>query len=120
MRLLVLGGIRSGKSEVAEALVAGADRVLYVATSPEVHGGTPDEGWSARVAAHRARRPAGWHTEKLGTEPGRLAEVLSGAKPEDVILVDDLGGWLSAVYDASGDWSDPSAADGQIGDLADA
>ncbi|MFG2044391.1 bifunctional adenosylcobinamide kinase/adenosylcobinamide-phosphate guanylyltransferase [Dactylosporangium sp. NPDC048998] len=117
MRLLVLGGIRSGKSEVAEALVAGAGAVRYVATA---RSGTSDDGWAARVAAHRARRPDSWLTEELGDSPDRLAELLTGAKPEETILVDDLGGWLSAVYDTAGDWSDPAAADGQIGALADA
>ncbi|MER7005665.1 bifunctional adenosylcobinamide kinase/adenosylcobinamide-phosphate guanylyltransferase [Dactylosporangium sp. NPDC000555] len=117
MRLLVLGGIRSGKSEVAEALVAGAAVVRYVATA---RSSTSDDGWAARVAAHRARRPDGWLTEEVGDSPDRLAELLTGAKPEETILVDDLGGWLSAVYDTAGDWSDPAAADRQIGALADA
>ncbi|WP_238019328.1 bifunctional adenosylcobinamide kinase/adenosylcobinamide-phosphate guanylyltransferase [Dactylosporangium sp. AC04546] len=120
MRLLVLGGIRSGKSEVAEALVAGADRVRYVATSPETPGGTPDAGWSARLAAHRARRPESWLTEEVGAEPERLTDLLTGAKPDEVVLVDDLGGWLTAIYDGAGDWSDPAVADGPIGALADA
>jgi nicotinate-nucleotide--dimethylbenzimidazole phosphoribosyltransferase len=123
MRLLVLGGIRSGKSEVAESLVAGHGRVRYVATARE---STSDDAWAARVAAHRARRPEGWPTEELGgsperaAAPERLAELLTGAKPEDAILVDDLGNWLTAVYDAAGDWSDPTAAEGPIGALADA
>src|SRR5207237_1304453 len=53
MRLLVLGGIRSGKSEVAEALVAGADGVRYVATAPDGDG---DAAWTARIAAALAGR----------------------------------------------------------------
>jgi adenosyl cobinamide kinase/adenosyl cobinamide phosphate guanylyltransferase/NaMN:DMB phosphoribosyltransferase len=123
MRLLVLGGIRSGKSEVAEALVADAGRVRYVATARE---STSDDAWAVRVAAHRARRPESWATEELGGSPSlppspeRLAELLTGAKPEDTILVDDLGNWLTAVYESTGDWSDPAAAEGPIGALADA
>ncbi|MFF5227090.1 bifunctional adenosylcobinamide kinase/adenosylcobinamide-phosphate guanylyltransferase [Dactylosporangium sp. NPDC000521] len=120
MRLLVLGGIRSGKSEVAESLVADAERVRYVATTPELPGGLTDEAWSARLARHRERRPAGWSTEEIGTEPERLADLLHSAKPEDVLLVDDLGGWLTAVFDTAGDWSDAHAADGRIAALADA
>ncbi|MEV6929199.1 bifunctional adenosylcobinamide kinase/adenosylcobinamide-phosphate guanylyltransferase [Dactylosporangium sp. NPDC051485] len=117
MRLLVLGGIRSGKSEVAEALVAGSGVVRYVATARD---STSDGGWAARIAAHRARRPSDWRTEEIGWEPERLAQLLAEAKPEETILVDDLGGWLGAVYDSGGDWSDPSYADGPIGALADA
>ena len=76
MRLLVLGGIRSGKSEVAESLVADAERVRYVATAPELPGGLTDEAWAARLARHRERRPAGWSTEEIGTDPERLADLL--------------------------------------------
>ncbi|GAB3859563.1 bifunctional adenosylcobinamide kinase/adenosylcobinamide-phosphate guanylyltransferase [Dactylosporangium cerinum] len=120
MRLLVLGGIRSGKSEVAESLVADAERVRYVATAPELPGGLTDEAWSARLARHRERRPGGWSTEEIGTDPERLADLLHGAKPEDVLLVDDLGGWLTALFDSTGDWSDPHALDGRINALGDA
>lgn len=120
MRLLVLGGIRSGKSEVAESLVADAERVRYVATAPELPGGLSDDSWAARLARHRARRPAGWSTEEIGTDPERLADLLHGAKPEDVLLVDDLGGWLTALFDSTGDWSDPHALDGRIAALGDA
>ncbi|MER7277489.1 bifunctional adenosylcobinamide kinase/adenosylcobinamide-phosphate guanylyltransferase [Dactylosporangium sp. NPDC000244] len=115
MRLLVLGGIRSGKSEVAEALVAGAGAVRYVATAQER---TSDGGWAARIAAHRQRRPESWVTEEVGDSPDRLAELLTGAKSEETILVDDLGNWLSVVYDTAGDWSDPAAAEEPIAALA--
>ncbi|WP_433049830.1 bifunctional adenosylcobinamide kinase/adenosylcobinamide-phosphate guanylyltransferase [Dactylosporangium sp. CS-033363] len=112
MRLLVLGGIRSGKSEVAEALVAGAGAVRYVATAQE---STSDAGWAARIAAHRQRRPGTWQTEEVGTSPGHLAELLNSAKADETILVDDLGNWLSGVYDAGGDLTDAP-----IAELADA
>ena len=94
-RVLVLGGIRSGKSELAESLVDGLDSVRYVATSA-----ADDPEWRARIAAHRERRPAGWATEETGDDPGRLPAMLADAKPDDALIVDDLGGWLAAGADA--------------------
>jgi nicotinate-nucleotide--dimethylbenzimidazole phosphoribosyltransferase len=117
MRVVVLGGIRSGKSAVAEALVADVEQVRYVATAAQRDG---DADWAARVAAHRARRPEGWTTEELGGEPQRLVELLAGAAADEVLLVDDLGGWLTATIDAGGDWARPDSAGAAIEALADA
>jgi adenosyl cobinamide kinase/adenosyl cobinamide phosphate guanylyltransferase/NaMN:DMB phosphoribosyltransferase len=112
--LLILGGIRSGKSEFAEHLVAervvsGAGEVRYVATAG---AGPDDPEWAERLAAHRARRPAGWVTEEIGGDPGRLVALLAEAKPDDTLLVDDLGGWLTATIDAAGTWSETGPAAG--------
>jgi adenosyl cobinamide kinase/adenosyl cobinamide phosphate guanylyltransferase/NaMN:DMB phosphoribosyltransferase len=97
--VLVLGGIRSGKSEYAESLVTTATEVRYVATAtPSVD----DPGWTARIDEHRARRPESWQTEETGTEPGRLAELLAELKPDQTVLVDDLGGWVAGLL-AGGD-----------------
>ncbi|MEU8262852.1 bifunctional adenosylcobinamide kinase/adenosylcobinamide-phosphate guanylyltransferase [Micromonospora sp. NPDC048999] len=95
--LLVLGGIRSGKSEFAESLVADAPTVRYVATAPE--GDPEDTEWATRLAAHRARRPGSWTTEETAADPGRLAEVIAAAGPDETLLVDDLGGWVTVLLD---------------------
>jgi nicotinate-nucleotide--dimethylbenzimidazole phosphoribosyltransferase len=94
--VLVLGGIRSGKSAFAEALVAGAASVRYVATAV---GGEDDPEWRARIETHQRRRPQSWTTEETGADPARLAAVLTEAKPDETLLVDDLGGWVAALLD---------------------
>ncbi|MFU8849982.1 bifunctional adenosylcobinamide kinase/adenosylcobinamide-phosphate guanylyltransferase [Micromonospora sp. SL1-18] len=95
--LLVLGGIRSGKSEFAESLVADAPTVRYVATAPA--GDPEDTEWATRLAAHRARRPGSWTTEETAADPRRLAEVIAAAEPDETLLVDDLGGWVTVLLD---------------------
>jgi adenosyl cobinamide kinase/adenosyl cobinamide phosphate guanylyltransferase len=93
---LVLGGTRSGKSEVAESLVtaaAGGHRVTYVAT-----GSPSDEDMAARIAAHRARRPEEWATAEAGAD---LVAILAAV--EGPALVDSLGGWVAAHQDLAPD-----------------
>jgi len=84
---LVLGGVRSGKSARGEAL-AGASGlpVRYVATADPADG-----SMAQRIAAHAARRPAGWRTVLAGA---RLAPALAAAQRE-CLLLDGLGVWLA-------------------------
>jgi adenosylcobinamide kinase/adenosylcobinamide-phosphate guanylyltransferase len=104
-RVLVLGGARSGKSERAELRMAGEPEVTYVATGPD---GAGDPEWAARVAAHRARRPAWWRT----AETTDLASVLRTAR--GAVLIDGIGTWLAAVMDECGAWAGGAAALGQL------
>lgn len=85
---LVLGGARSGKSRFAEAIVTAMPGPwLYVATA-EVR----DDEMQARIAAHRARRAAGWETAEV---PLDLAATLEAAPAGRPVLVDCLTLWLS-------------------------
>jgi len=94
MITLVLGGTRSGKSEVAESLAARTvDRVTYVAT-----GSPSDADMAARIAAHRARRPSGWTTVEATTD---LADVLTTVQGRAV--VDSLGSWVASHADLAPD-----------------
>jgi adenosyl cobinamide kinase/adenosyl cobinamide phosphate guanylyltransferase len=94
MITLVLGGARSGKSEMAEQLAAAEPGpVTYIATA--VVG---DEDFAARVQAHRARRPASWTTIEAGAD---LVRTLGSV--EGTALVDSLGTWLAASPEFEGD-----------------
>ncbi|PRC43869.1 adenosylcobinamide kinase/adenosylcobinamide phosphate guanyltransferase [Mycobacterium sp. ITM-2017-0098] len=99
MRILVTGGVRSGKSRHAEELLGAADRVTYIAPGRPADGTDPD--WDTRVAQHRARRPAHWHTVET-------ADVGTAVRDADgTVLLDCLGTWLTAVLD-DGLWDAPS------------
>ena len=93
MITLVLGGTRSGKSEVAESLAGSHDRVTYVAT-----GSPSDADMEARIAAHRARRPAGWATLEATTNLAELVTTVAGP-----VIVDSLGAWVAAHDDLTPD-----------------
>jgi adenosylcobinamide kinase/adenosylcobinamide-phosphate guanylyltransferase len=95
---LVLGGVRSGKSEIAEEIVASVPArddapVTYVAP-----GAFPDAGesWEARIAAHQARRPESWKTIEVG-DPHILPDLLGSI--DGPALVDSLGAWVAASLD---------------------
>jgi adenosylcobinamide kinase/adenosylcobinamide-phosphate guanylyltransferase len=93
---LVLGGARSGKSEVAERIAAASPGpVTYIATA-RVDANDPDH--VARVAAHRARRLDAWSTVEVGDD---LAAALVGLA--GTALVDSLGTWVSSSLDREPD-----------------
>lgn len=95
MRVLVTGGVRSGKSGHAESLLSGP--VTYVAPGPALD----DADWAERVATHRARRPAGWST--LETH-----DLVAALRTDGPVLVDCLGTWLTAVMDEHRLWDAPA------------
>lgn len=100
-RTLVLGGVRSGKSALAEQLLAAHPQVTYVAT-----GGTRtgDAEWQQRVELHRTRRPASWST----VETTELTSCLRCA--DGALLIDCLGTWLTALLDQHRVWEGGSLA----------
>jgi adenosylcobinamide kinase/adenosylcobinamide-phosphate guanylyltransferase len=99
MLTLILGGARSGKSRVARERAAGSGhifhsqvshgKVCYIATARA----GDDAEMEARIARHRADRPAEWQTVEA---PLRLAEAVEEASRQAaVVLVDCLTVWLS-------------------------
>ncbi|MEV6325241.1 bifunctional adenosylcobinamide kinase/adenosylcobinamide-phosphate guanylyltransferase [Nocardia sp. NPDC051787] len=101
-RILVLGGARSGKSAFAENLADEAGgAVRYLATAvPD----PDDHDFAERIAQHRSRRPANWSTVESADPAKVLAE--STNRPS-VLLIDDIGTWLTARIDAREAWEAP-------------
>ena len=90
MITLVLGGASSGKSRVAEEVAASyGEAVTYVATAVPAHG---DADHTARIAAHRERRPAAWRTVECTAAPDLARSLRQVA---GVALVDSLGTWVT-------------------------
>jgi adenosylcobinamide kinase / adenosylcobinamide-phosphate guanylyltransferase len=92
MRELIIGGVRSGKSALAQQRARqSALAVVYVATAR-----AEDAEMARRVAHHRQHRPPDWICIE---EPLRLASMLRRhAGDGTCILVDCLTLWLSNLF----------------------
>ncbi len=89
MIVLVVGGTRSGKSEVAERIARKLDEpVTFVGI-----GTSSDPEIAARIEAHRARRPSAWRTVECEDHDVALVETV--AKLEGTVLIDSLGTWVA-------------------------
>ncbi len=89
MKELILGGMRSGKSRLAEQHAHATNLpVTYVATAT-----AQDEEMRQRIAHHQASRPQHW---QLVEEPLALAAALQRHAAKDrCLLVDCLTLWLT-------------------------
>lgn len=93
---VLLGGARSGKSQLAvELATATGAPVTFIAT-----GEPGDEEMAARMAAHRAARPAEWETVE---EPYALLATIAAAAPSHTVVVDCLTLWTANALARDGD-----------------
>lgn len=104
---LVLGGARSGKSRHAEALIEDLPAPwLYVATAQAL-----DAEMQERIALHRARRDARWHTLDAPIDLAGCLETVDAGRP---VLVDCLTLWLTNIMLAGRDLSAECARLAQV------
>lgn len=92
--IVLLGGARSGKSQLAQRL-AGESATL-IATAAAL-----DEEMAERIRRHRAERPAGWTTVE---ETLDLGGALAGVEPDRPVVVDCLSLWTANLLEAG--WDD--------------
>lgn len=85
--LLILGGARSGKSRYASAAQPAHGRVTFIATAE-----ARDADMTARIARHRADRPAHWTTIE---EPFDVSARLRALRAVDAVIVDCITLWVS-------------------------
>lgn len=87
-------------AEARAATISAGEPVIYVATAPPR---ADDAEWTARVAAHRARRPAHWRTVETA-DP-----ILHLTNDTGVVLIDCLALWLARAMDEISAWDDDAA-----------
>jgi adenosylcobinamide kinase / adenosylcobinamide-phosphate guanylyltransferase len=108
---LVLGGVRSGKSNYAQQLGDGAGRVVFVATAEAL-----DDEMRRKVERHQNSRPAHWRTVE---EPLGLAEIIVRHGPDcDLMIIDCLTFFAANLLEARGD--DPHSIEQAVEDLCQA
>jgi adenosylcobinamide kinase/adenosylcobinamide-phosphate guanylyltransferase len=81
--VLLLGGVRSGKSRYAQELATHGQHVAFLATAE-----AGDDEMRLRIDRHRRERPATWTTFEV---PVAIEEVLQQCAGQfDTILIDCL------------------------------
>lgn len=97
--VLITGGARSGKSQLAETrALRSCGRAIYIATA---HPMPEDAEMSERIAQHRARRGAAWQDLHA---PLDLCAALRASDEGVPRLVDCLTLWLTNLMLAEADW----------------
>jgi adenosylcobinamide kinase / adenosylcobinamide-phosphate guanylyltransferase len=85
---VLLGGARSGKSELASSLASATDRPVVVVVTAEAR----DEEMTERIRRHRDTRPAAWTTVEA---PVELASAVRDVPAGVFVVLDCLSLWVS-------------------------
>lgn len=94
MTHLILGGARSGKSRHAQDLAERSGLAVTVIATGEAR----DAEMAARIARHRAERPAHWRTVEQPIQLAKALQVAAGAG--QCLLADCLTLWLMNLLEA--------------------
>lgn len=90
-RILVLGGIRSGKTALAESLTNQSARpVVYVATAT-----AGDEEMATRIKRHQDSRPRSWGLSESPIELGAELDRFAQQSRPPQLLIDCMSLWVS-------------------------
>ena len=94
--IFITGGTKSGKSEFAEYLAKGSNKLSYVALSvnnPE------DKEWQEKINLHRKRRPKVWKSIET-------TDLINTLRKEDgPLLIDSIGGFvMESIYKEREEW----------------
>jgi adenosyl cobinamide kinase/adenosyl cobinamide phosphate guanylyltransferase len=90
---VLLGGARSGKSELSSKLAGAANLPVVVVVTAEAR----DEEMTERIRRHRESRPAAWITVEA---PVEVAKVVGELAPNAFVVLDCLSLWVSNAIEA--------------------
>lgn len=90
---VLLGGARSGKSELSSRLASASGRAVVVI----VTGEDRDEEMAERIRRHRAARPPAWQTVEA---PRSLLGAVRDVDPDAFVMLDCLTLWVSNTIEA--------------------
>jgi adenosyl cobinamide kinase/adenosyl cobinamide phosphate guanylyltransferase len=90
---VLLGGARSGKSELSSKLAGAADLPVVVVVTAEAR----DEEMTERIRRHRESRPAAWLTVEA---PVEVAKAVGELAPNAFVVLDCLSLWVSNAIEA--------------------
>jgi adenosyl cobinamide kinase/adenosyl cobinamide phosphate guanylyltransferase len=90
---VLLGGARSGKSELSSKLASATDLPIVMVVTAEAR----DEEMTERIRRHRASRPAAWTTVEA---PIELARAVGELAPKAFVVLDCLSLWVSNAIEA--------------------
>ena len=90
---VLLGGARSGKSELSSRLASAADGPVVVIVTAEAR----DDEMTERIRRHREARPATWTTVETTVE---LATAVGDLESDAFVVLDCLSLWVSNTMEA--------------------
>jgi adenosyl cobinamide kinase/adenosyl cobinamide phosphate guanylyltransferase len=90
---VLLGGARSGKSELSSRLASEADGPVVVVVTAEAR----DEEMTERIRRHREARPVTWTTVEA---PVELTAATRDVEPDAFVVLDCLSLWVSNAMEA--------------------
>ena len=100
MNSLILGGIKSGKTRLAERLASESGKAVVVIATASVEYTANDPEMAARIEKHKAVRPQHW---RVIEEPIAISEVIRGCTSEEIVIVDCLTLWLTNLLTQNDD-----------------
>ena len=115
MLTLILGGARSGKSDLAQRMArAAGSGVVYIATME-----AGDDEMRAKIDAHRGERPAAWRTIEAPIDVA--AAITRRTTASETIILDCVTMWVTNVLLArlDADSLTPAEARAAIDDVLD-